>query len=316
MKPTLGTAAALDRQSHRRGDVGYLADLSGRPDARYLVVIEGRPVLLAAPGQTPAYTGLRWFTAADIDDMGLAKSDAIFLGVDLGSGAGRFALLVTEHRARAVIGALALLRPVGELRQLANEGVLPGEELSVAALAKALGHWHDNCRCCGHCGGTTLVRDGGWKRRCWACGREHFPRTDPVVIMLIVAQDGERCLLGRAPRFPDKMFSTLAGFVEPGEDIEHAVRRETREETAIEVGDVRYHSAQPWPFPHSLMIGCIGLATSSEITIDPAELAEARWFTRAQARSMLEGSHPEGLFGPGRQAIARVLIAAFATGSD
>jgi NAD+ diphosphatase len=311
MKPTLGTAASLDRQSHRRADAQYLAELAGRTDARFMLLVDLKPVLELASPSSATTSGLRWYSAAQVNAMGLPLGEVLFLGVEPASGAGRFALLLTDHRARAVVGAPRLLRPLGDVRQLASEGALSNEELSLAGLAKALGHWHDNARCCGHCGGTTLVRDGGWKRRCWACGREHFPRTDPVVIMLIVDPTRERCLLGRAPRFAERMFSTLAGFVEPGEDIEHAVRRETLEETGVEVGPVSFHSAQPWPFPHSLMIGCIGMATTTEVRIDPAELVEARWFSRDEANQLLEGNHPDGLFGPGQQAIARTLIGSF-----
>jgi NAD+ diphosphatase len=234
----------------------------------------------------------------------------MFLGVDQ-QGNGHFAIAVTEHRTRHVPGAIEKLRPIVDLRSLAMQGVMSPEELSLCGQARALAQWHENAKCCGHCGGTTLVKDGGWKRKCWACGQEHFPRTDPVVIMLIVDSDRDRCLLGHEERFQDKMYSTLAGFLEPGEDIELAVRRESLEEAGIEVGEVRFHSTQPWPFPHSLMIGCIGFANTTEIKIDPNEIAHARWFPQSEAKLMLEGKHPEGLFVPGRQAIARVLITAF-----
>jgi NAD+ diphosphatase len=189
------------------------------------------------------------------------------------------------------------------------QGLMTPEELSLCGQARALAQWHENARCCGHCGGTTLVKDGGWRRKCWACGLEWFPRTDPVVIMLIT--DGERCLLAHEHRYADKMYSTLAGFIEPGEDIAHAVRREVMEETSIRVGEVTYHSSQPWPFPHSLMLGCLGRAETIEISIDSGELAEARWFTRDEARQMLERRHPEGLTAPGKHAIANVLIMSF-----
>jgi NAD+ diphosphatase len=182
--------------------------------------------------------------------------------------------------------------------------------------AKALAHWHETCRCCGRCGGTTLVKDGGWKRACWACGMEHFPRMDPVVIMLVVDRAGGRCLLGHESRFSKepKMYSTLAGFIEAGEDIEHAVRREVFEEAGVRVGEVRYHSTQPWPFPHSLMIGCIAYAETTEISIDPAEIEEARWFGRDELVEMLNGTHAQKWWVPGKQAIARALIASFVEG--
>jgi NAD+ diphosphatase len=123
--------------------------------------------------------------------------------------------------------------------------------------------------------------------------------------------DGTRCLLAHEHRYADKMYSALAGYIEPGEDVEHAVRREVLEETSIRVGEVKYHSSQPWPFPHSLMIGCIGRAETTEIAIDSGEIAEARWFTRDDARAMLERRHPEGLHVPGKQAIANALITSF-----
>jgi len=220
-----------------------------------------------------------------------------------------FALAVTEHRTRHVPGAVENLRPIVDLRSLAMQGAMPPEELSLCGMARALAQWHENARHCGHCGGQTRVKEGGWKRRCWACGQEWFPRVDPVVIMLIT--DGQRCLLAHEHRYGEKMYSTLAGFIEPGEDIAHAVRREVLEETGIRVGDVRYHTSQPWPFPHSLMLGCVGKAETTDLVIDTTELADARWFSRAEARQMLDRTHPEGLHVPGKQAIANVLIADF-----
>ena len=238
----------------------------------------------------------------------------MFLGVERDTGAGRFAVSFTEHQIKASGHALSLFRPAVDLRSLAMQGIMPSDELSLAGQAKALAHWHDNARCCGRCGGVTHVKDGGWRRKCWACGNEHFPRTDPVVIMLIEHPDRHSCLLGHAGRFQNKMFSTLAGFIEPGEDVEDAVRREVLEEAGITVGEVSYHSTQPWPFPHSLMIGCLGRATSDAITIDPEELVEARWFHREETRLLLDGKHPEGLTSPGQQAIARALITSWVEG--
>ena len=307
--PTLAATTLLDRQSSRRGDDAYLAALKADPAARFLMLADSKPIIVS--NEARDRTGIRWFTAAEIAALQLPLDEAMFLGVDHATGAGRFALAFTEHRVRYAPGAMEVTRPIVDLRSLAMQGSMPSADLSLVGQAKALAHWHEGNRCCGRCGGTTTFKDGGWKRKCWACGEQHFPRTDPVVIMLVV--DGDRCLLGHEARFSKepRMYSTLAGFVEPGEDIEHAVRREVLEEAGIEVGEVRFHSAQPWPFPHSLMIGCIGRATSTAIKIDPAEIEEARWFDRSEVRQMLAGTHPEKWWVPGQQAIARALITAF-----
>ena len=311
-KPTLGAATLLERQSDRRADAAYLEGLLAAPGARFLVLADQKPVIRSNPERTEGH--IRWFTRDELQRVGLPVADSLFLGVDPPTGGGRFAVAVTEHRARNAPGGFEMMRPIVDLRSLAMQGVLPPEELSLLGLAKGLAAWHENTRCCGHCGGTTLVKDGGWKRKCWACGQEHFPRTDPVVIMLIIDPANDRCMLGHEARFAEKMWSTIAGFIEPGEDIEHAVRRETKEETSIELGDVRFHSSQPWAFPHSLMIGCIGIARTTDIKIDPNEIVDARWFPRAEVKQMLEGKHPDGLWVPGQQAIARALITAFVEG--
>jgi NAD+ diphosphatase len=154
----------------------------------------------------------------------------------------------------------------------------------------------------------------GWKRECPNCKVEHFPRTDPVVIMLAI--DGDKCLLGRAGRFATNMWSCLAGFVEPGESMEDAARRETLEEAGIVCGDVKYFRSQPWPFPMSLMIGCHARATSSNITVDREELEDARWFTRDETALMFVGQHPEGISIPPPIAIAHHIIRAWVEQGD
>jgi NAD+ diphosphatase len=312
MIPTLRSSTLLDRQSHKRADADYIAAISREDDARFLVLVEHKPVIVSNEARDAA--ALRWFTAAEIEQCGLERPDLMFLGVERDTGAGRFAVAFPEHRVKACPSALAMFRPSVDLRSLAMQGIMPSEELSLAGQAKALAHWHDSARCCGRCGGVMHVKDGGWRRRCWACGTSLFPRTDPVVIMLIEHPDRSHCLLGRSGRFAASMYSALAGFVEPGEDIEDAVRREVFEEAGVEVGEVRFHSAQPWPFPHTLMIGCVGYATTTDLVIDREELEDARWFTRLEAEQMLAGTHPEGITGPGRQAIARALMTSFAEG--
>lgn len=316
MIPNLRSSTRLDRQSHRRGDSAYVAGLAGLDSARFLVLVDSKPVIVSNEARTLA--ALRWFRAVELEMAGIGCREPLFLGVERegtpSAGAGRFALGVSEMSFRAKPAALEMLRPAVDLRSLAMQGVLSSEDLSLVGNAKALHHWHENSRCCGRCGGATKLKDGGWRRRCWACGTETFPRTDPVVIMLIEHPDRRSCLLGRSARFAPGMYSALAGFIEPGEDVEDAVRRETFEEAGIEVGDVVYHSTQPWPFPHSLMIGCTGYATSATLRIDKDELEDARWFSRDEARRMLEGCHPDGLSGPGRQAIARALMQSFVEG--
>ena len=312
MKPTLGATTILDRMSAHRGDPGTIEGLVNAPEARFLVLADLKAVIRTS--DKSELSSIRWFSRQDLADFHLPTADALFLGRDLHTGVGHFALAFTEHRVRYAPGAMDVMRPIVDVRTLAMQGALSPEEISLVGQARALAAWHEVNRCCGRCGGTTNVKDGGWRRKCWACGQEHFPRTDPVVIMLIV--DGDRCMLGHEARFQKepRMYSTLAGFIEPGEDIEHAVRREVHEEAGITVGEVRYHSSQPWPFPHSIMLGCIGVAETTDIKIDPKEIEEARWFSRDEVRQMLAGKHPQGWWVPGQQAIARALIQAWADG--
>ncbi len=312
MIPNLRSSSLLDRQSNKRSDPEYLASLVRNADTRFTVLLDHKPVIVSNEARTEA--SLRWFTLAELVSAGLVVADPFFLGVERTGGAARFAVAINELRIRHLPAALQLLAPAVDLRSLAMQGIVSSEEVSLAGKAKALAHWHDNARCCGRCGAATHLRDGGWRRRCWSCGTDMFPRTDPVVIMLVEHPDRQSCLLGRSGRFAPKMYSTLAGFIEPGEDIADAVRREVMEEAGVEVGDVSYHSTQPWPFPHSLMIGCIAQATTTELTIDLEELVDARWFSREECRHMIEGTHPDGLSGPGRQAIARALLTAFVEG--
>jgi NAD+ diphosphatase len=179
------------------------------------------------------------------------------------------------------------------------------------ATGRALIGWHGSHRFCANCGAASQVELSGWQRKCPSCGTQHFPRTDPVVIMAITR--GDKLLLGRGTSWPEKMYSLLAGFVEPGETIEAAVRREVVEESAIRVGRVGYVASQPWPFPMSLMFGCQGEALSDEITIDPLELADARWVGRDEVKAILAGTHPT-ISAPRKGAIAGAIIAAWAEG--
>jgi len=203
---------------------------------------------------------------------------------------------------------------VTELRGMAMQGVVPPDELSAIAMAKSMVNWHQRHGFCANCGTRTAMKEGGWKRECPSCKAEHFPRTDPVVIMLVTS--GDKCLLGRAPRFLPGMYSCLAGFVEAAETIEDAVRREVFEESGIRCTDVSYYMTQPWPYPSSLMIGCAARALNEDIVIDRVELEDARWFDREEARLMITRKHPDGLAGPHPFAIAHHLLGRWVHGGE
>lgn len=310
--PTLGSVKSLDRVSHKRADADWLAAQAASDASRTLLLVDLKPAIVSNAEQTQAQ--LRWLPHAKIAALGLADWPRHFMGLDPAQ-VPHFAIAITEHRAIATPGGPFSVRPYVDLRTLAVQGQLTPEELSIAGAARALTEWHSNCRCCGHCGSATDTKDGGWRRKCFACGKEFFPRTDPVVIMLVT--HGDRCLISHEPRFKDiqlRMFSTLAGFLEPGEDIEHAVRREVMEEVGLEIGEVRYQESQPWPFPHSLMLGCRAEAKTMDLKLDPAEIEEARWVDRAELAIILEGRHPEHLTLPGKHAIAYKLLRAFLEG--
>jgi NAD+ diphosphatase len=232
-------------------------------------------------------------------------SETVFLG--LLDGAARFGYGIAPAAADALKTRDGF--HVTDLRSIAVQGLVDAEHLPPIAEAKAVLHWHARHRFCPNCGHATQPVQAGWKRDCPNCKTEHFPRTDPVAIMLAI--DGERCLLGRSPRFVPTMWSCLAGFIEPGEAIEDAVRRETREEAGITCGRVKYLASQPWPFPTSLMIGCHAEALTRDIVVDRQELEDARWFSKAEIETMLMRQHPQGLTTPPPVAIAHHIIRAW-----
>ena len=199
-----------------------------------------------------------------------------------------------------------------DLRSMLYSSSVGAEDAGAVAQAGSMLYWHSMNRHCGRCGAKSESKIGGYRRDCPSCGSKIFPRTDPVVIMLPVM--GDRCVMGRSPHFPPGWFSTLAGFVEPGETIEDAVRRETYEESGVEIGRVRYHASQPWPFPHSLMIGIHCEAITDTINMDQTELEDCRWFTRDDVRLMLREEHPDGYLCPPNKAISSALIQAWAEG--
>lgn len=302
-KPRLGyVGSPLDRASDKRGDAAFI-DQAMRDSRARAVVVGGELIVLRELGADPL------LTIADSMALG-AVGDPVLLGIT--AGAAVVGVSVPPERATELQaeGKLA----VADLRSLAMRGQVAPEYLQPIATAKALLTWHARHRFCANCGAPTHVTEAGWRRDCPACGAQHFPRTDPCVIMLAI--DGERCLLGRSARFPPTMWSCLAGFVEPGESIEEAVRRETREEAGIEVGRIAYLGSQPWPFPMSLMIGCFAEATSTTLEIDKNEIEDARWVPREEAALMLARKHPSELFTPPPMAIAHHIIRAYVERGD
>ncbi|WP_406856200.1 NAD(+) diphosphatase [Alsobacter sp. KACC 23698] len=290
----------LDRRAEHRDDADYLAGLAASPKARSVVLRGDVPVLRRVAEGHDAL-----FSPAEVADMGSVREEA-FLGLD--GDAPVYAALLDAPAPENDQGGDDLVAI--DLRSIAMQGLLPPPMLGVLAQAKSLMHWHQRHRFCSNCGQPTRVGSAGWKRECPACEAQHFPRTDPVVIMLAVR--GDRCVLGRQARFVKGVYSCLAGFLEPGETLEDAVRRELFEEAGVQTGQVRYLASQPWPFPASLMIGCVAEALADDLTVDFKELEDARWFTRDEVRSMLKGQHPDGIGCPPPIAIAHGLLRAWA----
>jgi NAD+ diphosphatase len=289
----------LDRISEQRGDDVLIAKATAHPAAG-IYAIAGDAILLKKRGER-------------LDPL-LSPSEIHALGQPIET----VLLGLAGEAARSAIGVCSenveLVKASGEfaavdLRSIAVQG-LANEHLPELATAKALLAWHARHRFCANCGAETKSSEAGWRRDCRQCGATHFPRTDPCVIMLAV--DNDRCLLGRSPRFLPNMWSCLAGFVEPGESFEEAVRRETFEESGVKIGRVSYFASQPWPFPMSIMVGFHAEAKSTELKIDWNELEGARWFSRDEVKLMLAGRHPDGLFAPPPIAIAHHIIRAYA----
>lgn len=277
------SGAPIDRADHIRTDpaaLDALMDWRAR-----LLRLDGLDPVISAEG------ALAWGTLADADGDG----ELVFLG--LIEGRGCFAEVP-----RALHGSVAPANP----RLWAAMASLDRGELAIYGGARSLVDWHARHRFCARCGGGTRLAKGGWQRTCDGCGAEHFPRVDPVTIMLVEHDD--KVLLGRQPRFPPRRFSALAGFVEPGESIEDAVAREVLEEAGVTVRDVSYVASQPWPFPSSLMIGCHSYADSADLVVDTTELEEARWFSRSEVAEAMAGGEEGTFIAPPPHAVAHHLL--------
>jgi len=262
--------AFVDRSGYRRKDSEWLKAAADSPETRFIPVWGDKCLAAGEPFRTVL------LGRAEVADF-LPAEDLIFLGMYQGQPA--FAVGIDD----SIDAPFTDAGDFHDLRYLGN--VLPVDEANLVAHARALVLWHGLQKHCGVCGSLSRAESGGNTRICSSndCGVQMFPRVDPAIIVLV--SNGEQCLLGRQPAWPEGRYSTIAGFVEPGESLEDAVRREVAEETNIEIGDVHYHSSQPWPFPSSLMLGFSAVANSADILLNDGELEDAQWFTRKELRS-------------------------------
>ena len=291
--PNVYAGCGLDRAPHRRRDEGWLLERLRDPSSAILPFWQGLPLIAEAAGPVPGLLGGSEAAALVAEGawalLGLAGERVVF------------ALDLTTVRSEAPDlsrwGRFIDLRQVGPL--------LASGDAALVAYARGLMLWHQRHRYCGACGAPTRSAEGGHQRRCLneGCGLTHFPRTDPAVIMLVTS--GDKALLGRQRDWPPGRHSTLAGFVEPGESLEEAVAREVMEEVGVPVGEIRYHSSQPWPFPASIMLGFTAHALDERLTIDPNEIDAAAWFTREE---LMASPEDERLTLPRRDSIAYRLI--------
>jgi len=287
---------ALNRDSEHRDETSVAKALA--VDGTHILAFAGEKLLLKHDGQVLDPLFARYELAGLQPDW----DNAVLLGYKK-SGEPRLAVPVG-----VAVDDLASQYKATDMRALWREHLFEGEILGEAAQAVSLIRWNSDNRFCGRCGSGTEGQSGGYKRVCTACEHMIFPRTDPVVIMLVVDEARGLCLLGRSHHFAPGMYSCLAGFVEPGETIENAVRRETHEEAGIFTGRIRYHASQPWPMPHSLMIGCYAEAKSTEIHMDGQELDDCRWFTPDETLAMLDRTDASGNTSPPKGAIAHRLM--------
>lgn len=284
-RPNPYSGGALDRAAHLREDPEFLARAASNPASRVTYLWQGKHLLSTAAAP-----------AAQLLPVPEGLTPTLFLG--LHEEAPLFAHDLSAQPQAPDLGAGAF----HDLRGMAS--LLPADHATILATARGMLQWHATHRFCPACGGPLRPTRGGWVLHCEACGREQFPRTDAAVIMLITR--GDKALLGQSHRFPpdSNFYSTLAGFVEPGEALEDAVRREVFEETGVRVGAVAYHSSQPWPFPASLMLGYYGEGLSENIALQESEMRDAKWFTAAD----IENRHALGFSLPPADSIARALI--------
>lgn len=304
--PMLYASAPLDRAAHFRRDADALRGLFASPAMRMVAFWRGLSLVSEAPAA-------RWLTLDEAAPVMDGTPDPVFLG--LRDGAPVFALDLSGLDGGEAGPELGLGGRFVQLRTVA--ALLPLDDASVLGYARAILAWHGRCRFCGDCGAPTRVAEGGHCRLCTSetCGAQHYPRTDPAVIMLV--EDGDRVLLHRQPSWPKGQWSVLAGFVEAGETLEQAVAREVLEETGIVATDITYAGSQPWPFPSSLMLAFTARAAGGTLRPDPHELEDARWYGRAEIKANFDDAHrgkDTGLYLPTQGSVARRMMEAWLAG--
>lgn len=297
----------LNRASEKRTDSSWVQAKRVDPSSLIFPMWRLEPFLLGSEKSKPPFE-LGLVRPEVAEPLAAPEAICIFLGLD--GDRAIFALDISHLEHPTEAGPLAGLGRFLEARTAGS--MVSMRDAALIAQAKAMIDWHQRHGFCPRCGAPTKLMDAGYRRLCDKCNSEHFPRVDPVVIML--ATEGDACLIGRGKLFPAGMFSALAGFIEPGETIEEAVRRELMEEASVKVGDVTYYATQPWPFPSSLMIGCFAKAENRDVKPDETELAEVRWIERRTARALIEGKQVDGLRVPPPIAIAHHLIKTWAFG--
>jgi len=272
----------LDRLDALRKNPNEIEKLKNQPETVFVVSHKDK-ILTDAQGM------LALVNHAVLSQIDQENVDLLFLGIEHESQRPWFAILIHVDPLPAAASSVDLFDTLGQFLSLRDGlSMLPADDLAIAGRIISLVNWHGLNRFCSRCGAPSKLSGGGEKRLCTACDTEHFPRVDPAVIMMVV--NGDNCLLGRNESWPAGRYSTLAGFVEPGESLEEACRREVMEEAGIEIGEVAYAFSQPWPFPHSIMVGMIATAISTKITLED-ELEDAHWFSRDEIKQILAGTH-------------------------
>ena len=309
--PNIFSNNPLDRVSYLRSNPEWIKKTIKKNDSTFVIFWRGKPFVSTVSGlisgnSAPDQHSPGWFPLNFFEEKIINISSVIFLG--LLDEKAYFGIDISRVSDPENEAGLRDLGKFEDLMVLSSQLINPGE-LAMLGQAKSIFEWHKSHKYCSNCGAESTMVEAGYKRVCHNCNTEHFPRTDPVVIMLATFND--TAFLGRQKRFPPGMYSALAGFVEHGESIEEAVARELNEEAGISTKAVSYHSSQPWAFPFSLMIGCIAEAESKSFKLDEIEIDEGRWFSRLELKNAIEGSKTSNFFVPPSMAIAHHLIKNF-----